>query len=92
MKPTKDIVCVILAGGLGKRMARAKSKVCCSVLGRPAIVRAIDTYKSAGLGRFLIVVGQKAQQVLATVSDEHPEVSFAYQAKPLGTGHAAATT
>jgi len=90
MKPTKDIVCVILAGGLGKRMARAKPKVCCSVLGRPAIVRAIDTYKSAGLSRFLIVVGQKARQVLATVTDEHPEVSFAYQPKPLGTGHAAA--
>ncbi len=90
MKPSKDIICVILAGGLGKRMARAKPKVCCSVSGRPAIVRAIDTYKSAGLSRFLIVVGQKAEQVLVTVADEHPEVSFVYQPKPLGTGHAAA--
>jgi len=90
METFEDIVCVILAGGLGKSMASSIPKACCPVLGRAAIVRAIDTYKSAGLSRFLIVVGQKAPQVLATVTDAHPEVGFAYQPKPLGTGHAAA--
>lgn len=82
--------CVILAGGRGKRMASAdRHKVCFEVLGRPAICRAIDTYKAAGLTRFVVVVGQMAQQVIDTVAAEHPEVTFVYQREPRGTGHAA---
>ena len=57
-------------------------KVCFPIVGRPAIVRAIDAYKAAGLRRFLIVVGQKAAQVIAAVSQAHPEVSFVYQIDP----------
>ena len=91
MEPRHDIACVILAGGQGKRMGSAKvHKVCFPILARPAIVRAIDTYKAAGLRRFLVVVGQKAQQVIETVAAAHPDASFAYQARPRGTGHAAA--
>ena len=37
----------------------------------------------------LVVVGQMAEQVIATVSKSHPEVSFVYQMSPRGTGHAA---
>ena len=83
-------VCVILAGGQGTRMASPRRhKVCFPILGRPAIVRAIETYKRAGLRRFIVVVGQMAEQVIATVSGAHPDVTFVYQAEPLGTGHAA---
>jgi len=90
MELRHDIACVILAGGQGKRMGSAElHKVCFPILGRPAIVRAIDTYKAAGLRRFLVVVGQKAEQVIETIAAAHPDVSFAYQAEPLGTGHAA---
>ena len=86
-----ELVCVILAGGQGKRMASADlHKVCFPIVGKPAIVRAIDTYKAAGLRRFLVVVGQKAAQVIATVSRVHPDVSFVCQLEPRGTGHAAA--
>ncbi len=85
-----DMVCVILAGGRGKRMASADChKVCFPIAGRPAVVRAIDTYKEAGLRRFLVVIGQMAEQVAATVSAAHPEVTFVYQNDPRGTGHAA---
>jgi N-acetylgalactosamine kinase len=90
MSEHDDIVCVILAGGRGKRMASEDChKVCFPIAGRPAIVRAIDTYKEAGLRRFLIVVGQMSEQVLATVSAAHPETMFVYQGDPRGTGHAA---
>jgi N-acetylgalactosamine kinase len=65
-------------------------KVCFPVAGKPAIVRAIDTYKAAGLRRFLVVVGQMAEQVIATVSLAHPDATFVYQAEQRGTGHAAA--
>jgi len=86
-----DMACVILAGGSGKRMASAdRHKVCFPIAGRPAIVRAVDAYKAAGLRRFLVVVGQLAEQVIATLSAAHPEVSFVFQNEPRGTGHAAA--
>ena len=85
-----NTACVILAGGAGKRMGSARQhKVCFPVLGRPAIVRAIDGYKKAGLKRFIVVVGQKAHDVMATVSAEHPDVAFAFQSEAKGTGHAA---
>lgn len=86
----RDICCIILAGGRGKRMASAKlHKVCFPIVGAPAIVRAIETYKKAGLRRFLVVVGQMADQVMATVAAKHPDVAFVYQPDPGGTGHAA---
>jgi len=90
MSEHDDIVCLILAGGRGKRMASKDChKVCFPIAGRPAIVRAIDTYKEAGLRRFVVVVGQMAEQVMATVSAVHPEVMFVFQNEPRGTGHAA---
>ena len=91
MEAAHDIACVILAGGRGKRMGSAnRHKVCFPILGAPAIVRAIEAYKAAGLRRFLVVVGQMAGQVLETVSAAHPEVTFVHQGEPRGTGHAAA--
>ena len=90
MAEARNPVCVILAGGQGTRMASPRRhKVCFRILGRPAIVRAIETYKRAGLRRFLVVVGQMAGQVIATVAEAHPEVAFVYQSEPRGTGHAA---
>ena len=91
MKVGDEIACIILAGGQGERMASTgQHKACFSIVGRPAIVRAIETYKAAGLRRFMVVVGQMAEQVIATVSAAHPEVSFVFQAEPFGTGHATA--
>jgi N-acetylgalactosamine kinase len=90
MSEHDDIVCLILAGGRGKRMAsKDRHKVCFPIAGRPAIIRAIDAYKEAGLRRFLIVVGQLAEQVMSTVSAVHPDVLFVFQGEPRGTGHAA---
>ncbi len=64
-------------------------KVCFPIAGVPAIVRIIDTLKAAGLKHFLLVVGQQAVDVMETVTQVHPDVSFAYQPEALGTGHAA---
>jgi len=90
MDTASQTACVILAGGRGSRMAsKDRHKVCFRIADRPAIVRAIDAYKAAGLRRFLVVVGQLAEQVIATVSEAHPEATFVYQSKPKGTGHAA---
>lgn len=86
----QDLVCVILAGGRGKRMGSVdRHKVCFPIGGVPAIVQAIDTYKEAGVRNFLVVVGQMAENVMSTVAAKHPEATFVYQSEPHGTGHAA---
>ncbi len=84
------MVCVILAGGRGKRMAsQTLHKVCFPIAGRPAILRSLDAYKAAGFREFLIVVGPMAEQIMATVAAEHPEAMFVHQPESRGTGHAA---
>ncbi len=86
-----DIICVLLCGGQGKRMRSTdRHKVCFPIAGTPTIVRTVGMLKSVGLRRFLIVVGQMAEQVIATLAQEHPDVAFIYQTAPRGTGHAAA--
>jgi len=81
---------IILAGGKGTRMRSANlHKVCFPIDGRPAINRALDTYKACGIPHHIIVVGAMAGQVIETVGKEHEGVIFAYQAEQLGTAHAA---
>jgi len=85
----QPIISIILAGGKGTRMQSAdRHKVCFDIAGRPAIVRAIDTYKSCGIEQQVVVVGALAGQVIETVGRHHEGVIFAYQAEQRGTGHA----
>jgi len=64
-------------------------KVCFEVGGVPVILRALQTYEECGIDHHIIVVGELAEQVVSTVGDRFPNVSFAYQPVPLGTGNAA---
>lgn len=86
----EETLVVILAAGKGTRMGNDDLvKVCFEIDGVPAINRQIEVFKSARIGRFLLVVGDRAEQVLSTVVPQHPEVMYVYQAPQLGTGHAA---
>jgi N-acetylgalactosamine kinase len=81
---------VILAAGKGTRMGRSDmGKVCFEIDGVPAINRQITAFKRRRFSRFLLVVGSKAEQVLAAVTRDHPGVLCVYQEPQLGTGHAA---
>jgi N-acetylgalactosamine kinase len=81
---------VILAAGKGTRMGRPDLvKVCFEIDGVPAINRQIAVFKRQRFGRFLLVVGSRADQVLETVTKEHPGVLYVHQEPQLGTGHAA---
>jgi N-acetylgalactosamine kinase len=87
---TDEAVVVILAAGKGTRMGREDvAKVCFEIDGVPAINRLIEAFKKQRFGKFLVIVGSMAEQVMQTVAVEHPEVLFVYQAEQLGTGHAA---
>ncbi len=81
---------VILAAGKGTRMGRPDLvKVCFEIDGVPAINRQISVFKRQRFGRFLLVVGSRADQVLETVTRDHPGVLYVHQEPQLGTGHAA---
>lgn len=84
-----SITCVILCGGKGSRMnSPTKHKVCFEIDGVPAIQRSLDSYKQVGIGKFVVVVGSMAGQVVECVGGHTPEAVFVYQPIPLGTGDA----
>jgi len=86
----KNIAAVILCGGTGSMMrSRTTHKVCFPILGEPCINRALRTYKSCGISRFVVVVGAMAGNVIETIGREHLDICYVYQEKALGTGHAA---
>jgi N-acetylgalactosamine kinase len=66
-----------------------RHKVCFTIDGQPAINRAIKIYDECGVKQHILVVGALAGQVIETVGAEFDNVIFTYQAKRLGTAHAA---
>lgn len=90
MSNVAPLYSIVLAAGKGRRMgAHDKHKVCFEVADIPTIVRAIDIYNRAGVAKNVVVVGDKAGQVIETVGQRFSNVVFAYQSEALGTGHAA---
>ncbi|MBI4839151.1 MAG: bifunctional N-acetylglucosamine-1-phosphate uridyltransferase/glucosamine-1-phosphate acetyltransferase [Nitrospirae bacterium] len=83
-----NICAVILAAGRGKRMNSLKPKVLHEVLGRPMIRYAVDAAAALKPKKIVIVVNSGADEVKQQVKDGH--VSFVFQKKLLGTGHALA--
>jgi UDP-N-acetylglucosamine diphosphorylase/glucosamine-1-phosphate N-acetyltransferase len=84
----KNCSAIILAAGLGTRMKSNKAKVLHEIMGQPMILYVVETAKLAVDGRVIIVVGHQAEKVQEVVS-ERTEVSYAFQEKQMGTGHAA---
>ncbi|MFC1452877.1 NTP transferase domain-containing protein [Verrucomicrobiota bacterium] len=81
---------LILAAGKGTRMGSSSlHKVCFPIDGKPAILRAIESYVASGIRRHVVVVGAMAGQVVETVGRHFGDAIFAYQAEQLGTAHAA---
>ncbi len=83
-------VCSItLAAGMGSRMPHdMRPKPCCRVGPVSVIENALRTYEEAGAARHVVVVGCLAEQVMAEVCRTRRDVLFAFQSRPLGTGHA----
>jgi len=85
-----QIATIILAAGKGTRMGFPdKQKVCFTVGGTAAILRAMRIYASIGSSPQVVVVGHGAEQVMQVVGNEFSDAIFAYQTEQHGTGHAA---
>ena len=82
-------IVVILAAGKGTRMGRDDLvKVCFEIDSESAINRQINVFRKKRFEKFILVVGEKAEQVLGAVSKQHADVIYVYQEPQLGTGHA----
>jgi UDP-N-acetylglucosamine diphosphorylase/glucosamine-1-phosphate N-acetyltransferase len=80
-------VAIVLAAGKGTRMKSELPKILCQANGRPLVSYVLDALRSAGVQRFLMVVGYRAELVRETYQDQR-DIQFALQTEQLGTGHA----
>src|SRR5678816_4356248 len=76
---------LVLAAGNGDRFRNAarESKLLQPVLGRPLIIRTIETARAAGITRFEIVLGYQADRVRAAIERQAPaDVVFHFSYNP----------
>jgi bifunctional UDP-N-acetylglucosamine pyrophosphorylase/glucosamine-1-phosphate N-acetyltransferase len=76
---------VILAAGKGTRMKTDAVKVLVPLRGKPMVRHVIEACRGAGVGRVILVIGYKADEVRAVVGGD---VEYVDQNEQLGTGHA----
>jgi UDP-N-acetylglucosamine diphosphorylase/glucosamine-1-phosphate N-acetyltransferase len=94
MEKTGNVIAIIMAGGLGKRMESNTPKVLIELCGVPMIVRILRQLKylnySINLEKIIIVVGKYKDQIKDVIDkvNDLPEIVYVTQPESLGTGHA----
>lgn len=93
-----DLIIIIMAGGLGKRMNSTLPKVLHSINGEPMLVKIIKEALTLDPTQILIVVGKYHHIIKTTVQQFIPividnttgdyNIKYVYQEVSLGTGHA----
>ncbi len=82
----RGTACIIMAAGLGKRMAVPVPKVLLTIAGKPLIEYVVESAIAAGVSQTVVVVGHGREQVAQALTEY--EVTFAVQEEQLGTAHA----
>lgn len=82
----RDLITVILAAGKGTRMHSDLAKVLHRLNGRPMIHYVLDTARTLGSRRIIVIVGHQADAVRRELAGT--TVEFAVQEEQRGTGHA----
>jgi bifunctional UDP-N-acetylglucosamine pyrophosphorylase/glucosamine-1-phosphate N-acetyltransferase len=77
---------LVLAAGQGKRMRSALPKVLHPLAGRPMLAHVLDTARSLGPRKIIVVHGHGAEQVKAGFPET--DLEWVLQAEQLGTAHA----
>ena len=78
----------ILAAGQGKRMRSSLPKVLHPLAGRPLLAHVLDTARKLAADRICVVYGHGGDAVRKRFPE--PDLAWALQDPPLGTGHALA--
>lgn len=90
----RNLIVVIMAGGLGTRMGTGVPKVLNKINGVPMIVHILQKIKKLGklvdIERVLIVVGKHKCEIMETIDENImvDDLEYIEQLEPLGTGHA----
>jgi bifunctional UDP-N-acetylglucosamine pyrophosphorylase/glucosamine-1-phosphate N-acetyltransferase len=91
---SQPLAVIVLAAGLGKRMASQEPKVLHRLAGLPLAEHVLRAVAPLAPTRTVMVVGHKADQVRSTLGPVYGPngslpITYALQDKQLGTGHAA---
>jgi len=84
---TAGLTAIVLAAGKGTRMCSAIPKGLHDLCGRPILTRVLDAVRSLRPRKIVVVVSSDAERIRETIAA--PDVAFAVQATPRGTGDAA---
>ncbi len=84
----KQVCCVILAAGEGKRMKSDKPKVMSEVLEKPMLYYVIKSCIESGCEDICVVTGFKGEIIKNYLSEYFPDIYTAEQNVRLGTAHA----
>jgi bifunctional UDP-N-acetylglucosamine pyrophosphorylase/glucosamine-1-phosphate N-acetyltransferase len=90
---SQPLAAVVLAAGLGKRMASQQPKVLHSLAGLPLVAHVLRALAPLSPSQTVLVAGHGAERVRAAIGprygpDASLSVEYALQAEQLGTGHA----
>jgi len=89
-----DILALILAGGLGKRLRPLTDRLpkpMLTINGRPILEWQVEILKRQGVRRFVFLVGYKAEAIEEYFGDGSSlgiEIRYSRESEPLGTGGA----
>ena len=91
-----ELIGIIPAAGRGTRMAGLTSelpKALIEIEGQALIAKAIESLKSVGVSKIVVVTGYRGEMVRDFVSDRDfgVEIDFAFQERQLGLAHAIAS-
>lgn len=81
----ENVIGLVMAAGTDDRMKSKKSKLAQELYGKPVIKRVVDSIKKAGISEVAVIVGDNKEEIESILKDE---VTYLYQEKCLGTGHA----
>ena len=81
----ENVIGLVMAAGVDNRMKSKKSKLAQELYGKPVIKRVVDSIKKAGISEVAVIVGENKSEIEEILKDE---VTYLYQEKCLGTGHA----
>jgi len=79
---------IILAVGQGKGMRSNLQKILYPILGKSVVQYVIEAVLFAGIEDITVVVGSDSEKIAAELKYVYPQLHFAIQEKPLGTGNA----
>ena len=81
----ENVIGLVMAAGTDDRMKSKKSKLAQELYGKAVIKRVVEAIKKAGISEVAVIVGENKEEIEEILKDE---VTYLYQEKCLGTGHA----